>query len=240
MSLINADGQPEINIDKNGNRILKSINKDNNCTQFKQFKSNDFVLDEQTKFLNDQCFDEGERKQNNNINDYMLSNYSGCDCKLDNVIDIANKNRGITIKDGHGISNCNIDDDSVLRIGNVERHYKSTQQLFPRPFMTSPFILRGEPKPDIESRILSSIQNVRHGQMQNFNEENVYTPLNDALAANVQNPIHIIPELVSNTWVRGGLSTRQIVQDNDYQQRTTDSDVVKNLLLQKKPYLRQP
>ena len=70
----------------------------------------------------------------------MLSNYTGCDCDINTVLDISNKNRGITIKDGYGVSNCNIDNDSKLRVGNLERHYKSKQQLFPRPHLTSPFI----------------------------------------------------------------------------------------------------
>ena len=237
MSFINSNKNPEINIDKNGNKILKSLNGGNNCTNFKNFKEKDFVIDQSTKFLNDQCFDEGELKQNNNVNDYMLSNYSNCDCKLDDVMEISNKNPGITIKDGYDVSNCNIDDSSKLRQGAFERHYKSRQQLFPRPFMTSPYIIKGEPKPDLETRIQSSIQSVKHGQMQNYDQDYIYTPLNEALMANVQNPNHIIPELVKNDWVRGGRPSRQDIKDNDYFSRSTDNNVVKGLLSKRKPWL---
>lgn len=240
MSFINLDKNPEINIDKNGNKILKSVNAENNCTNFKNFKNKDFVIDESTKFLNDQCFNEGELKQNNNVNDYMLSNYSNCDCKLDDVMEISNKNPGITIKDGYDVSNCNIDDSSKLRQPAFERHYKSRQQLFPRPFLTSPYIIKGEPKPDLESRIQASIQSFKHKQMQNYDQNYVFTPLNEALLMNVQNTDHIIPEQVRNDWVRGGRPSRQDIKDNDYFNRSTDNNVVKDLLSKRKPWLVSP
>ena len=237
MSLINDDGSIEINIDKNGNRILPSINKKNNCSDRNKFKSKEFVLEESTKFMNDKCFESGENKQNNNVNDYMLSNYNSCECKLDNVLEISNKNRGITIKDGYGISNCNIDDDTTLRIGNVERHYKSVQQLFPRTYLTAPSIMRGKPKPDIESKIQNAMQIIKHKQMQNYDETYSFTPLNTSLKETIQDPSHIVQELVDKQWVRGGLNSQQIVKDQDYFDRSVDSDIVKNLLLKQKSYI---
>jgi len=214
-----------------------SLNTKSNCSDFKKFTADNFVLNENTKFIDDKCLNDGELKQNNNVNDYMLSNYSGCDCDINNVLEISNKNRGITIKDGYGISNCNIDSDSKLRVGNLERHYKSKQQLFPRPYLTSPFISKGEQNPDMESKLLASIQNIKHKQMQNYGEDYVFTPLNANLVENVQNTRHIITEDISNTWIRGGMDTRQTVKDNDYLNNSIDSDVVKKILLSKKPYL---
>ena len=237
MSLINKDGSVEINIDKKGKRILPSVNQKNNCSDRNKFKSKEFILDENTKFLNDNCFESGENKQNNNVNDYMLSNYNSCDCKLDNVLEIANKNTGITIKDGYGISNCNIDNDSTLRIGNVERHYKSDLQLFPRPYLTAPSIMRGKPKPDTESKIQNAIQILKHKQMQNYDESYVYTPLNSSLKETVQDPTHIVQEMVDRQWVRGGLDSQQVVKDQDYFERSSDSDIIKNLLLQQKSFI---
>jgi hypothetical protein len=99
------------------NRELGSLNVPNNCSKFN--KSNKFVIDTNTKLIDDVCYESGENKQNNNINDYMLSNYASCECNLDNVLKTSTDNRGITVKDGYGISECNIDKDSLLREGKV-------------------------------------------------------------------------------------------------------------------------
>jgi hypothetical protein len=85
--------------------------------------------------------------------------------------------------------------------------------------------------------MLSSLQTVRHSQMQNVNEQNIYTPMTPNLARNVQNPIHIISEDVNKRWLRGGIPSRQSVKDYDYLNRTNDNSTIKSLLLAKKKYL---
>ena len=63
--------------------------------------------------------------------------------------------------------------------------------------MTTPFIQKGEHKPDLESRLLSSLQTMKHKQMQNVDvESNIFTPMNSNLAATIQDPIHLIQENV--------------------------------------------
>ena len=100
------------------NRKLSSLNYENNCSKMNPGK---FVLDTKTNLIDDVCYENGENKQNTNVNDYMLSNYASCECNLDNVLNTSLENQGITVKDGYGVSNCNIDNDSVLRQGNVKR-----------------------------------------------------------------------------------------------------------------------
>ena len=215
------------------NRVLQSLKNNNNCTKFNQ----KFKIDELTKLNDDTCYNSGELGQNNSINDYMLSNFASCDCSLTNVLDVSTENRGLTVKDGFGVSECNINGDSQLRHGVQKRRYKVDQQLFPRPFLTTPYIARGEFKPDLESRMLSSLQVVKHRQMQNVSEGNIYIPLTPNLAATVQDPKHIIQENVSDNWLRGGIPSRQAVKDYDYNLRTTDNSTIKKLLMQKKQYL---
>ncbi len=215
------------------NRVLSSLKNKNNCSNLNQ----NFKIDELTRLNDDVCYNNTELKQNDGVNDYMLSNYASCDCSLSNVLSVSTENRGLTVKDGYGISECNINDDSVLRHGEQKRRYKTDQQLFPRPFLTTPLISRGEHKPDLESRMLSSLQTVRHSQMQNVNENNIYTPMTPNLARNVQNPIHIIQEDNDYRWIRAGQPTRQAVKDNDYFNRTNDNQTIKQLLLAKKKYL---
>lgn len=215
------------------NRVLQSLKGENNCTNFNQ----KFKIDELTRLNDDVCYNSGELGQNNSINDYMLSNYASCDCKLGNVLDVSTENRGLTVKDGYGVSDCNINKDSELRHGVQKRRYKVDQQLFPRPFATTPFIAKGQYNPDLESRMLSSLQVVKHRQMQNVSENNIYTPLTPNLAATVQDPVHIIQENVNAKWVSGGIPTRQAVKDFDYANRTNDNSTIKKLLMAKKQYL---
>lgn len=215
------------------NRVLGSLKTGNNCSNFNQ----KFKIDELTRLNDDICHNSGELGQNNSINDYMLSNYSSCDCSLTNVLDVSTENRGLTVKDGYGISECNINKDTELRHGLQKRRYKVDQQLFPRPFTTTPFIAKGEFKPDLESRMLSSLQVVKHKQMQNVDENNVYIPLTPNLAATVQDPVHIIPEYVNEKWVRGGVPSRQAVKDFDQLRRTNGNSRINELLMKKKRYL---
>lgn len=215
------------------NRVLGSLKSPNNCSNLNQ----KFKIDELTKLNDDVCHNSGTLQQNDGINDYMLSNYSSCDCSLGNVLDVSTENRGLTVKDGFGVSECNINKDSELRHGAQKRRNKIDQQLFPRPFLTTPLISRGEHKPDLESRMISSLQTVRHSQMQNVNEQNIYTPLTPNLADNIQNPIHLIQEEVNQRWVRGGIPSRQTVKDFDYMNRTNDNSTIKQLLMAKKKYL---
>ena len=215
------------------NRVLQSLKGNNNCTKFNQ----KFKIDELTGLNDDVCYNSGELGQNNSINDYMLSNYASCDCNLTNVLDVSTENRGLTVKDGFGISECNINKDTELRHGVQKRRYKVDQQLFPRPFATTPFIAKGQYNSDLESRMLSSLQVVKHRQMQNVSENNIYTPLTPNLAATVQDPIHLIQENVNAKWVSGGIPTRQAVKDFDYANRTNDNSTIKKLLMAKKQYL---
>jgi hypothetical protein len=222
------------NNNSNEKRVLESLKNPNNCVNFNE---SSFVLNKLSHMNDDECHNDGKLGQNNNINDYMLSNYSSCNCKLSNVLDLSTQNQGVIIKDGYGISECKIDNDSEVRIGSVERHYKSDLQLFPRPYLTTPNIFKGEIKPNLESKLLSSIQSVKHKQMQNVDEKNIFTPLNKKLKSEIQDPKHIIPEYNSNSWLRGGIPSRQTVVDVDYFNRSVDNQYIQNLLKQKKSYL---
>lgn len=219
---------------ENRTRDLSSLKTPQNCSKLNQ----KFVIDEQTALKDDVCHNNGKNLQSDSVNDYMLSNFADCDCDIKNVLKTSTDNRGLLVKDGYGISECNVDSESGLRIGTVKRHHKVDQQLFPRPFATTPFIQRGEVKPDLESKLLSSLQTVKHKQMQNVSvEDNIFEPLNYNLAATIQNPNYIIQEQVNRTWVRGGVPSRQSVKDDDYFENSQDNSRIKAMLRNSKRYL---
>ena len=49
------------------------------------------------------------------------------------------------------------------------------------------------------------------------------TPMIDRLKNEVQNPTHIIPEDSMDSWVRGGLPSRQIVRNKEYMKRLSQN-----------------
>ena len=218
------------------NRVLSSLQNKNNCSRFKK-NTGKFVIDERASLNEDPCYETSGDKQNKNANDYMLSNFASCECSLDSVLKTSTDNNGVIIKDGYGISNCNVDEDSGLRVGTVERRFKSDLQLFPRPYLTTPSVRRGEFNPNLESRLLNAQQNKKHSQMQTVTEQNIIEPMIGSLRETIQDPMHIIQEYVSPDWVRGGLPSRDVVKYLDYMERSTDSDVVKNLLRIKTPWI---
>ena len=73
--------------------------------------------------------------------------------------------------------------------------------------------------------------------MQTVTEQNIIEPMIGSLRETIQDPMHIIQEYVSPDWVRGGLPSRDVVKYLDYMERSTDSDVVKNLLRIKTPWI---
>ena len=48
---------------------------------------------------------------------------------------------------------------------------------------------------------------------------NYFTPMIPKLQDEVQNPVHIIPEDSMQSWVRGGLPSRQMQRNKDYLRR---------------------
>ena len=68
-------------------------------------------------------------------------------------MEVAAQNPTINFKDGHGITECYIDDDSKLRIGRMRKNPKCPNQLFTRPYATVPYMGRGSGDSYLESQI---------------------------------------------------------------------------------------
>jgi hypothetical protein len=192
----------------------------------------------------DDCLQKERIRQSVQTSDYMLSNFSQCDCEIEPVLLNATQNRGLLVKDGFGINKCTVDGDSRLRIGNVESRPKPCQQLFTRPYATVPYMGRGSGNSEVESFLRSAKQTHQQGsvsllenQVKTYN--NNITPLVSNLEQQIQNPMNLVEEVNDPKWVRGGVPTRQIVKDLDYFERSNDGEKVKDYVLSKKQYMSQ-
>jgi hypothetical protein len=120
---------------------------------------------------------------------------------------------------GFGWSATGIDVDSVLRNHAMQTnspHAPVRGRVQARPFATVPYMGRGRGEATLETKLQHAPimrQGKDCGTVSDTFYENQFTPLIPYVAANVQNPVHLIPEVASRGWVRSGVPSRQWVRD---------------------------
>jgi hypothetical protein len=122
---------------------------------------------------------------------------------------------------GFGWSATSIQVDSLLRNHAIQTnspHCPIRSRTQARPFVTVPYMGRGKGEAELESRLQQStfVRNGRDcGTISDTFYENQFTPLIPYVAKNVQNPVHLIPEVASAGWIRAGVPSRQWVRDQN-------------------------
>ena len=164
-------------------------------------------------------------KQSESPGIYHLTQYRDCQCGVPQVIETAVENPMIQFRDGYGISECFMDEDSELRVGQTKKHPKVPNQLFTRPYKTVPYMGRGSGDSFVESQLRIGEDTLIKKQCNTLSGINIpnvdpnHMPMIDHLKNNIQNPVHIIPHDALEGWVRGGAPSRQIVRDIEYLER---------------------
>tara|TARA_B110000208_G_scaffold89273_1_gene112569 strand:+ start:1021 stop:1608 length:588 start_codon:yes stop_codon:yes gene_type:complete len=149
---------------------------------------------------------------------YSLQNIYSCS-GVDEVNQFATNNLGFLAKDGFGVSQQQINEDSKVKYAPLTST-KNINQLFPRSIGTIPLLTKKmdlnadtfikSPEYSDTSKSYSTVTD------RNFNR---FTPLIYHLKHNIQNPNHIIPENSLTYWKQGGISTRDLVKNTDYLKR---------------------
>lgn len=157
---------------------------------------------------------------------YTMENTRGCGCELKDARDVQLSQVMINFQGGHGWmgeKGCLIDTDSKLRESSDKlTNKKYIHQLVERPHLTTGNYVRGHHDVDVESVIQSSnfaSDDRACNSLSGVTIGNYFTPMIPKLQDEVQNPEHIIPEDSMQTWVRGGLPTRQMQRNSDYIRR---------------------
>ena len=131
---------------------------------------------------------------------------------------LAVENLIIYPREGYGLNNQNINADSVLRNqpGFMSKRCNTRQQA--RPFLSVPFMGGGRGNAEVET-ILQHAEFSRMGKAcDTVTEtffENQYTPLVPSLAASIQDPKNLIPEVAASGWIRGGLPSREYIRNTN-------------------------
>ena len=175
-----------------------------------------FQIQQITRVRDDPCDVTVQNKESVGPGSYQLSNMVP---KPAQVAQLAYTQPVIPIREGYGWSRNSIDVDSTMRNHAVQTnspHCPIRASVQARPFASVPYMGRGKGEAELESRLQMS-EFVRTGkECGSISEtfyENQFTPMIPHVAANIQNPVHLIPEVASRGWVHGGIPSRQTVRD---------------------------
>ena len=158
---------------------------------------------------------------------YITQNYFASDCSMRRPIDLATSQPGIMYNGGYNTSSCgsNINDSSKLQIGTIQTHPKARIDLFQRPFATVPYLGRGSVNPVMESQIMQGEQLVNKKSINNLSEKSYIkyhqTPLLPAVQQRINNPANQIESVASDGWIRGGVPSRELTRDRDFNNKHT-------------------
>ena len=169
--------------------------------------------------------------------DHILKDYNNT--YSNNYMNVASNCPTVNFDNGFGLNPKYIDDE--LRIGKLGIHKGDTNQLFTRPFLTIPYMGKGNHFVDNESDLMNqetTLQSKQCNSLSGVFLKNQFTPLVPNLKDNIQNTTNIIPEDSRNDWVRGGIDTTQIRKDIDYFSRCNKNKIINNVLTEKKAYLK--
>tara|TARA_B110000208_G_scaffold192046_1_gene262197 strand:+ start:18108 stop:18701 length:594 start_codon:yes stop_codon:yes gene_type:complete len=191
-----------------------------NCiNKFKHSKK--YNIQNLTKLQEDPCYKNTKNKLNKNINSYILNNYNDCKCEAPGAQEVSLQHPGTFYKDGYGwtsMNGCNIDKDSGLRNSHNLTNMRVINQLYTRPYLTTPYMGRGEGDVHKESILRSSIsanEKKACNTLPCITINNNF-PLISHIKENIQNPKNIIPEDSDKNWVRGGIPSRDLIRKKNY------------------------
>jgi hypothetical protein len=171
----------------------------------------------------DKCYVSERNKQNTSFSSYLTTNYFANDCGLKKPLEFATSMPYVFVNGGYGnsgVNGCNISSDSKLKIGTIQTKPKCRIDLYARPFTTVPYLGRGPHNPVVESKLqqgdfvlnkksCNTTSEVSHIPYRNY-------PLIPSLAATVTNPHNLVEGVAHEGWVQGGISTRDLIRDQDY------------------------
>ena len=206
----------KLNYDTNN----KLIQEQRNCVNFDGSKK--LNLHYKTMSHDDKCFVDIQTRQSMGPGSYRVSNHFDCECEAPTTVRNATDNVMMFFKNGHDVAGCVIDDSSKLRIGATRKFPKCPNQLFTRPYKSVPYMGRGPGNMNMESQITPGEDTSARrscNTLSGISIPHYFTPLVPHLDYNVQNPEHIVEEVVDEGWIRGGANSRLIVRDVDYLHR---------------------
>lgn len=204
---------------KNANKEISS------CTQ-QEANAKEFNLFTRASLLSDPVAVDLDTIQSQGTGYYVMENMHGCGCELKDAREVQLSQPMINFNGGQGWigeKGCLVDKDSELREDpNKLTNKKYIHQLVERPHLTTGNLVKGYFDVDVESVIRPGIDagdDRACNSLSGVSIGNYFTPMIPKLQEEVQNTKHIVPEDSMQSWVRGGLPSRQMARNEDYLRR---------------------
>jgi len=180
----------------------------------------DYTFNNNTRIGDDSCDLSQRNIQNVGAANYMLTNFRP-NCPMNDTVAFATSQPNINFTGSHqvGINGCNINENSELHITDITKP-KCRISLYQRPFLTVPYLGRGQSNPVLESQLQQG-ELANNRKTINPSSEVSYmnyscTPMLPTLKASITNPANLVEDAAADGWVRGGVPTRELIRDNEY------------------------
>lgn len=190
----------------------------------------DYTFNNMGRIGNDSCDTTQQNIQNIEAANYMLQNYKPA-CPMTSAIHFATSQPNVNFNGSHqvGIGGCNIDTNSELLLTNVTKP-ASKISLSERPFITVPFLGRGKSDAILESKLQQG-ENVGEKKSVSQLTEVSYdkyqrVPLIPSIQSTINNPNNLIEGVAADGWIRGGLPSRELTRDKDYEQTHSNTEYI--------------
>ena len=175
-----------------------------------------FQIQQFTRVHDDPCDQMVQNKESAGPGSYQVTNLVPA---ASEAYGLAYDQPAVPASPGYGWSASAVNVDSVLRNHAVQTnspHCPIRGRVQDRPFVSVPYMGRGRGEAELEAKLQQATfvrQGKDCGTISDSFYENQFTPLIPYVARNVQNPVHLIPEVASVGWVRAGVPSRQWVRD---------------------------
>lgn len=149
-----------------------------NCIQYCSGK---FGIQGLTRLSQDSTYANRRDSESSKPGTYQSRNLHDCNCEAPYTKELSLQHPDTYYRDGNGWTSnngCNIDNDSKLRNSRNLTNTKEIHQLMERPFLTVPYMGRGEGNTCIESSIRPGEHTMQHKSTNSLSGTHIdrYTP----------------------------------------------------------------
>jgi len=162
---------------------------------------------------------------NTRFSGYMLSNYFS-DSAADSHVQFATQNPTMMYYGVNGGTSFNgglIDVDSALSIKSTQERSLEKLSLNQRPFLTVPYLGKGSCNTLLETQMIlgentHGLKSASTIMDKSFMDYALY-PTDQKMEDRVKDPKYTVEEAALDGWVRGGILTRDMMNDPDFSQQ---------------------
>lgn len=190
----------------------------------------DYTFYNNTRIGDDACDLSQRNIQNAGSANYLLTNFRPA-CPMGDAVSFATSQPNVNFSGSHqvGIGGCNIDDNSKLHIGDLSKD-KCRISLYQRPFATVPYIGRGQSNPVLEAQLQQG-ELANNRKTINPSSEVSYmnyscTPMLPSLKSTITNPSNLVEGAAAEGWIRGGVPTRELTRDKEYEKTHSNKQTI--------------